>query len=62
MQHAVESIKLLTVISTPANQVALLAQVNVTEAAARFIIKGEFSYRKLFSYDTVHIFIGSPPH
>ena len=38
--HTVEAINLVSVIATPANQMALLAQVNVTDAAARFIVKG----------------------
>ena len=37
--HTVQAIKLITVIATPANQMSLLAQVNVTDAAARFIVK-----------------------
>ena len=38
--HTVEAINLLNVISSPANQVSLLGQLNVTDAAAKIIIKG----------------------
>jgi len=39
-QHSIQAVNLITAISSPANQTALLAEFNATDAVAKVIVKG----------------------